>query len=219
MALTQTQIEELFRFCEKKLVRHYDLQVELVDHLASRIEEELEANSNLTFEVALQNVYSGFGLFGFAHIVREREQTLYKQHNKIYREEVKRFFTLPKALLTISLVLLFFQLGRFIPLENRFIVFYGVLIPCFVIQAYYLNSLRKKLQKKLMLTQYLPATSLLSLFYLFDRILFKESEVSNPIFFALLCVSVIITEGAFVTVTKRITQKARLLYPEAFKAA
>ena len=219
MALTQTQIEELFRFCEKKLVRHYDLQVELVDHLASRIEEELEANSNLTFEVALQNVYSGFGLFGFAHIVREREQTLYKQHNKIYREEMKRFFTLPKALLTISLVLLFFQLGRFIPLENRFIVFYGVLIPCFVIQAYYLNSLRKKLQKKLMLTQYLPATSLLSLFYLFDRILFKESEVSNPIFFALLCVSVIITEGAFVTVTKRITQKARLLYPEAFKAA
>jgi hypothetical protein len=219
MALTQTQIEELFRFCEKKLVRHYDLQVELVDHLASRIEEEMATNNKLSFEETLKKVYAGFGLFGFAHIVRERGESLQKHHNRLYHEEIKRFFTLPKALLTISLVLLFFQLGRFIPLENRFIVFYGVLIPCFVIQAYYLNSLRKKLQKKLMLTQYLPATSLLSLFYLFDRILFKESEVSNPIFFALLCVSVIITEGAFVTVTKRITQKARLLYPEAFKAA
>jgi hypothetical protein len=48
MTLNQEQIEALFRFCEKKSVRYYDLQVELVDHLAERIEEEMKADHHCT---------------------------------------------------------------------------------------------------------------------------------------------------------------------------
>ena len=39
--LTDEQIAALFAFCEKHLVRHYDLQVELVDHLANAIETKM----------------------------------------------------------------------------------------------------------------------------------------------------------------------------------
>ena len=46
MTLTHKQIDQLFAFTKKKMVRYYDLQVELVDHLAARIEEEMDDNEN-----------------------------------------------------------------------------------------------------------------------------------------------------------------------------
>ena len=103
MPLTEKQIESLFRFCEKKFVRHYDLQVELVDHLAERIEEEMAADATLGFDAALQRVYAGFGLFGFAHIVQDRSAMLHKRNSKLWWSQVRAFFVLPKILLTISL--------------------------------------------------------------------------------------------------------------------
>ena len=216
MALTQTQIEELFRFCEKKFVRHYDLQVELVDHLASRIEEEIEVDEKLTFEAALKKVYAGFGLFGFAHIVRERGESLRKQHNKTYRDEVKRFFTLPKIVLTISLFLLFLYAGEMMPSEYRLFVFYALLAPCFFMQLYKLRRLRKMEAKALMLTQYLPASGFFPVVFIFDGIIFDDYKI-HAVLFAALCILLLVFESAFFEVTNRITGKAKRLYPEAFK--
>lgn len=39
MKLNDDQIQSLFDFTKKKLVHFYDLQIELVDHLAASIEE------------------------------------------------------------------------------------------------------------------------------------------------------------------------------------
>ena len=55
MALSKEQIQQLFSFTEKKFVRWYDLQAELVDHLANKIEAEMAADVSLTFERALNN--------------------------------------------------------------------------------------------------------------------------------------------------------------------
>ena len=66
MPLTDQQIEALFAFTKKKYVHHYDVQVELVDHLATSIEEEMEKDTKISFEDALQRVYARFGIFGFA---------------------------------------------------------------------------------------------------------------------------------------------------------
>jgi hypothetical protein len=52
MQLSAEQIQVLFSFTEKKKVHWYDLQLELVDHLACRIEEEMEADTSLSFEAA-----------------------------------------------------------------------------------------------------------------------------------------------------------------------
>ena len=52
MTLSTEHIQQLFSFTEKKFVRWYDLQVELVDHLANKIEAEMAADSSLSFERA-----------------------------------------------------------------------------------------------------------------------------------------------------------------------
>mgnify|MGYP000193300158 CR=1 FL=1 len=41
--ITEVQYESLFAFCRKHYVQYYDVQVELVDHLAEAIEEKLKA--------------------------------------------------------------------------------------------------------------------------------------------------------------------------------
>ena len=76
MRLTEAQIEKLFAFVKKKHVPFYDLQIEIVDHLAQRIEDEIDSTPDLEFEPALQKVYDGFGIFGFAHIVQERQKAI-----------------------------------------------------------------------------------------------------------------------------------------------
>ncbi len=76
--LSEVEINKLFRFTEKKMVHWYDLQIEIVDHLASCIEDEMTADSKLTFDLALEKVYTGFGIFGFAKIVQERQIQLAK---------------------------------------------------------------------------------------------------------------------------------------------
>jgi hypothetical protein len=49
MKLSQDQIQELYNFTRRRLVEHYDLQTELVDHLANGIEKQWEGNPDLTF--------------------------------------------------------------------------------------------------------------------------------------------------------------------------
>lgn len=114
MALSKKEIGELFSFTEKKFVRYYDLQVELVDHLAERIEEEMQNNKSLSFKMALDKVYTSFGIFGFAKIVQHKEQEVIRNNNRIWKQEFKTFFTLPKIIFSILLVTVTYQLSAFI---------------------------------------------------------------------------------------------------------
>ena len=77
MELNQEQIESLFAFAEKKGIRYYDVQHELVDHLATSIETEMIKNENISFEQALYIVYSEFPITGFAQYTLDLEESLW----------------------------------------------------------------------------------------------------------------------------------------------
>ena len=49
MKLTNQQIEQLFTFTRQHYVEYYDLQSELVDHLANAIEEQWKEKSQTFF--------------------------------------------------------------------------------------------------------------------------------------------------------------------------
>ncbi len=63
--ITTEETKKLFKFCHVHFVYHYDLQVELVDHLASSIEEQWETNPELSFEEALYNTFRKFRDYRF----------------------------------------------------------------------------------------------------------------------------------------------------------
>lgn len=54
MKLSLEQIERLYQFTRQHYVEYYDLQTELVDHLANAIESQWLENPKLSFEQALQ---------------------------------------------------------------------------------------------------------------------------------------------------------------------
>ena len=52
MKLTETHIQGLYKFTRKHYVYFYDVQSELVDHLANDIEDIWQAQPNLSFQDA-----------------------------------------------------------------------------------------------------------------------------------------------------------------------
>lgn len=77
MQLNQEQIESLFEFVENKGVKYYDVQHEIVDHLATSIEFEMEKSEKTSFDQALHIVYSEFPITGFAQYSVDLENSLW----------------------------------------------------------------------------------------------------------------------------------------------
>lgn len=127
MKLTQDHIQELYKFTRKHYVEHYDLQTELVDHLANGIEEQWQENSKLSFDEALQNEFKKFGVFGFMEVVKEKSAAMRKKYLKVVLGFFKDFFKLPKVLLTVFLVGLVAIILWNIPIGFRYVSILGIL--------------------------------------------------------------------------------------------
>src|SRR5690606_7203967 len=103
--VTEQEIKLLFDFTKKHYVEFYDVQVELVDHLANAIEEQWKENPKLSFDEALQIEFKKFGIFGFTGLVEKKQAELQKYYNKMLWNELLKFVSIPKVVLTISLYL------------------------------------------------------------------------------------------------------------------
>ena len=111
MKLSRTQIEKLFIFTRQHYVEYYDLQTELVDHLANAIEEQWQENPKISFEEALQKEFKKFGVFGFMDVVEKRQAAMNKKYNKIVWNHFKTFFKLPQIIGTfLAIGILFLSL-------------------------------------------------------------------------------------------------------------
>lgn len=108
--LSKEQIAELFAFVEKKGVRYIDVQYELVDHLASAIESELEKDNQMGFKHALQKVYGQFPISGFDTFLREKEQAMFSYWRRKKWNILAQYFSLPKLILTFLIVIFYVTL-------------------------------------------------------------------------------------------------------------
>lgn len=104
MKLTEQHIDQLYTFTRKHFVDYYDLQTELVDHLAQGIEQNWEKNATISFDDALSAEFKKFGVFGFSDVVEQRRLALTKRYNTIVWKHFKEFFSVPKIFLTALLI-------------------------------------------------------------------------------------------------------------------
>lgn len=79
MKLTTQQIDHLYLFTRQHYVEWYDLQSELVDHLANAIETQWQENPKLSFDEALNIEFKKFGVFGFMGVVEEKQKFFGKE--------------------------------------------------------------------------------------------------------------------------------------------
>ncbi|UFH36224.1 hypothetical protein [Flavobacterium acetivorans] len=146
MKLTAEQIDQLYLFSRQHYVEYYDLQTELVDHLANAIETQWLENPELTFDEALNIEFKKFGIFGFMDVVENRQCVLNKKYNKLVFKHFKQFFAIPKIVLTIAMTLLLFSILKVTTYKEWIIIgFYLVLIS---FTFYEMIGNRKKRNKK-----------------------------------------------------------------------
>lgn len=126
--LTENQIQQLYKFTEQHYVEWYDVQTELVDHLANGIEHQIGLNPELSFESALNNEFKKFGVLGFSEVVAQKTNALNKHYRRLVWQSFRAYFKLPKILLTIVLVLALWQILYVSDFNFKMFIIIGFLI-------------------------------------------------------------------------------------------
>lgn len=137
MKVTAEQIQQLYHFTEQHFVQFYDLQTELVDHLANSIEAHWRVNQNTNFDDVLLLEFKKFGVFGFQDIIEKQRDALRKSYNLIVWNNFKNFFSLPKLIGTILSIAILFQILLKVSFaENLLLAIYLVLIIIIILKLF-----------------------------------------------------------------------------------
>ena len=169
--ITPEQTEKLFKFCREHYVYHYDLKVELVDHLASSIEEQWETDPTLTFEEALWKTFRKFGVTGFSKVKEQKQKELRKKYNRMQWNYLLSFFSWPKIMLTAACTLALSTLFKLIENDLWVIAPYFGAMLLFLVYYYYKiypkNYKRGKINgKKFMLLEQLQGAQFMTLLFI-----------------------------------------------------
>jgi len=149
--LSDNQVDQLFEFTKQHYVEWYDVQVELVDHLANGIEIQWKEVPDTPFKDALAIEFKKFGIFGFSDLVEEKTMAL----NKFYRKQVwfyfKAFFRFPVIVGTLFYMGLLFLI--FHHLDNKLYVLVPFLIVFFLTLSMYSINQKKQIKTRFIKTQ------------------------------------------------------------------
>jgi hypothetical protein len=107
--LTVEQIEYVFNYIASKDIKWYELQLELTDHMVSRMEEFWAKDPELTFHQVKQYAENEFGRDGFKKIEEERTQILQKEFNRSQRKIIGEYLKFPKIIASILAVILVYE--------------------------------------------------------------------------------------------------------------
>ncbi|WBL25649.1 hypothetical protein [Zunongwangia sp. HGR-M22] len=144
--VNQNQTDRLYRFTSEHLVEYYDVQTELVDHLASAIEEKWSQNPSFEFEEMLQQEFKKFGVFGFLEVVEARQKAMTKTYWNLVLNEALTFLKLPKVLLIIGVVsFIFWSLTK---LEFGKIIIASIVLLEMILLFYQLIKLNGEKKKR-----------------------------------------------------------------------
>lgn len=152
--LSHEEIQKLFDFTRKKYVRYIDVQVELVDHLASSIEELRSNDPSISFESALQKVYARFPITGFNNLIQEKAKALNAFWWRKLKNYIIDFMTWPKILWFALIFMALFVLSTMV---NSNIFFRVIALLSIVIMLF--EVAENFLFKKINITKFLSLST------------------------------------------------------------
>lgn len=130
--LSPEQIDYLFTFCGERGAHYYDVQIELVDHYATAIENRWDTAPALTFEQALQLEYNHFNQYNFKQIIKEKENSLSEkylcQQKKYIQESIKWPHILMVAALALGVFAIFLAIDKFLVLYCFYFLAYSLIL-------------------------------------------------------------------------------------------
>jgi len=225
MKLIPSQIDQLYSFTKQHYVEYYDLQTELVDHLANSIEEQWKENPKRSFEEALQIEFKKFGIFGFMDVVEQRKKVMNKKYSKLVWLHFKNFFKLPQIIGTLLSIFLVFQLLKSITISHEV----SAILIFFILMSFWvglirMNRKRKKIAKqegkKWLLKEIIYGYSSMAgmsylPFQIFLQFEIHHSNIITLFFMSFFMVSIVIIEYIlFFVIPSKATEYLKQTYPE-----
>ena len=154
--MTEEQIARLYTFTRNHFVEYYDLQTELVDHLAHGIEHTWKEKPNLSFEKALDIEFKKFGVFGFSDVIEKRRSAMNRRYAKIIWSFYKVYFQLPRILMSLVAMLGGYIVLKFLPPSFSYYIVLGTLWGAFMVlmlKAFKFRNTRKNFARKWLLEE------------------------------------------------------------------
>ncbi|MDT0553638.1 hypothetical protein [Urechidicola vernalis] len=193
MSITKSHIKELYQFTSAHFVEHYDVQTELVDHLANDIEAIWENQPSLSFEQARDQSFKKFGVFGFMGVVEEKQKQISKKYWRLVWSVFKGFFKLPQIIVTATICIGIYTLLQLVNQEWVFAVigFGGASLMIF--RAFQIKKHMKvgfeKTKKKWMLEEHIYGFgNFVGLFNLLIQFVFIMDPVSSNFLIFLIAI-------------------------------
>lgn len=221
--LTDTQINTLHALVQKKGVTPLDVQIELVDHLATDIETQLDNEATIGFEEALERSSSKFGRWGFDAILQKAEQNVRKRQSRLMWEAFLSFFRWPRVMFTATFAVLFWYLlvNGLDPRIVRNVVFVMWLVIFF---GYGFFALRRhlKMNKEVVLAKppvwlglccQVPNILNMLLGEFWENSYSTEAYAIWATFFVVLCTTFM---WATIEIYEHLMAESKRLYPQAF---
>jgi hypothetical protein len=84
MKLTNNQITTLKKLISYKGYPEIDLQYEILDHVACKVEVLLEKNPSLSLDDAFRKVHGEFGVFGFLGLAESYTNNIEKRYRRFF---------------------------------------------------------------------------------------------------------------------------------------
>ncbi|GHB84958.1 hypothetical protein [Persicitalea jodogahamensis] len=221
-ALTDEQIEALFSFVRSKYVDHYDVQVELVDHLASEIEQQMAESPDITFGEGLQRIYQRFGIFGFSELVEQKQKAADRRARVLWWQCVKYLLRLPFLIGSLIGGMLIYICFDFLEGDNFLLINASLALSAIVVNAISVYRNRPSRGYRLTSYQYNGILHFWNMFHfqavfvIADWIMKTYPFEVYSILVPLLCWISWLGFAASILSFKRLAKEQRRLFPLAF---
>jgi len=149
MNLDKEQLHHIREFITQKGFNYVDVQMEILDHVASAVEERMNDNDTLSFDQALKETHQSFGVMGFSVISDGIINALSKKYSRVFWRKFATPFGPKYIVLIIASLFVLYKLQTMVANRMQFTI---ILISFIIILTFVTTVIgfRSRKFKKLM---------------------------------------------------------------------
>lgn len=226
MNLTKEQLSYIRSFIQQKGFNYIDVQLEILDHVASSVEEKMEADRELKFEDAVIETHQSFGVMGFSAFADGITNSIRAKYSRLFWRFFFSVFGYKYVLVLCFSIFAIYKMQELIT-ANIFYIFFVIGLLCvFGISTF--SSIKPAVYKKFVSfdsgTSFLPFLGYILLLtnfamnevpaeYTISSISVQQLVLSlSIILFVLYFNAAIKTAKVSIRETKSLKDKYKLLY-------
>ena len=151
MKLTTEQIEQIKQFIHSRGFTYIEVEMEILDHVASAVEGKLEKEPKKPIEQAIREVHKSFGPLGFSTFEDSFHKSFRQHYWTIQKNVLRQYFSLEKGWITLSVVLASISLSfllRELPVEAKMVFVLIISTALWLMPFLYFRKRFKQWRKK-----------------------------------------------------------------------